>query len=401
MILEDVETIVPMRRGPAAPRGFGARVMKVTTSSGVFYTPARMLTRAEHMARSEAAISRALPPELAVDFRPLDQRGTRGLVEDSLAAERIIRSTRQFNSCTRRAALRVSVAQPPKISLQTMSAEERIRFADAQADMFLANLEAETVAYPYIGLGASDYMKFITRRSRRDGAYTTLFVLDMEMDAASLRKVLAHIQRDHLPAIVPLIHRDPDRTTVQHRVLARYMGDEKMAFAACQVPRIGYARGQAVSGLHTASARHGYDMVALEQHRPSPGERPLDLNRILFYSRSGLRIDTMRDTLARKGDGLLDEFYLNENNERDRAHIAGMLRTFDEAAADRQKFRKLAALSRVHEALNSPREFARMRDMVSNGLYGEYLSQTVVGRVAMPPPADSAQRLMTDYVAAV
>ena len=128
-----------------------------------------------------------------------------------------------------------------------------------------------------------------------------------------------------------------------------------------------------------------------------------------FYTRSCLRIDTVRDALARRGDGLAGEFHLNENNKLDRPHIAGMLRTFDEAAADRQKFRSLAALSscaraaghgavscrqkfrslaalsRVHEAPSSPREFARMRDMVSNGLYGEYLSQTVAGRAAMPP----------------
>ena len=232
MIVEDVETIVPMRSGPAAPSGFKARVMKITTSSGVFHTSARILTRTEHMARSDVPISKALPSDLAMDFRPLDQKGTRDFVKDSRAAVNIIRSTRQFNSCTRRAALRVSVLQPPKASLQKMSAEQRIRFADAQADMFRANLDAETVAYPYIGLGASEYIKFITRRSRRDESCTTLFTLDMEMDPSSLNKVLGHLQRDHRPAIVLLHHRDPDRTTAQHRILARYARDEKMAFAA-------------------------------------------------------------------------------------------------------------------------------------------------------------------------
>ena len=65
-----------------------------------------------------------------------------------------------------------------------------------------------------------------------------------------------------------------------------------------------------------------------------------------------------------------------------------MLGALDEAAHDRRKFSKLAALAKVHEALNSPREFARMRDMASSGLLGEYLSQTAVGRADMPPPAD-------------
>lgn len=62
-----------------------------------------------------------------------------------------------------------------------------------------------------------------------------------------------------------------------------------------------------------------------------------------------------------------------------------MLDGLDEAAADPRRFRKLVCLARVHEALNSPREFARMRDMISGRLFGEYLSQTVVGHAHMPP----------------
>ena len=311
----------------------------------------------------------------------------------------VIRSTRQFNSCTRRAALRVSVLQPPKAWLQATSAEDRVRFADARHDIFRENLDAEAVVCPYIGLGASEYTRFIARRSRRDESCTTLFTLDMEMDKFSLNKVLGHLQRDHRPCIVLLHHKDPDRTTAQRRILAGYARDEKMAFVACQVPRVGHVRRRAVSNLHTVAVRHGYDMVALEQHRPGggPGERPVDLDKTLFYSRSGLRIDALRDALAQRGGGLVDEFYLNENNGRDRAHIARTLDAFDEAAADRRWFRKLVALAKVHEALNSPREFARMRDMALNGLLGEYLSQTAVGRVGMPPPADPLQTLMTDY----
>ena len=74
-----------------------------------------------------------------------------------------------------------------------------------------------------------------------------------------------------------------------------------------------------------------------------------------------------------------------------------MLETFEEAATDARKFRRLAALARVHEAFNSPPEFA-MRDMASSRLLGEYLSQAVVGRARMPPPEDG-QTLMTDYPA--
>lgn len=294
----------------------------------------------------------------------------------------------------------MSVAQPPKVSLKAMSAEEKMRLADAQAELFRTSLSAETVAYPYIGLGASDYARFITSRSRRDESHTTLFTLSTEMDPPALGKVLAHLQRDHRPAIVLLVHGNPGKTAVQHRILARYTRDEKMAFLACQVPRIDRDGDPAVSNLHTASARHGYDMVAPKQYLPAPGERPLDLDRIKFYSRDGLRMDTVRDALRQRGASLVDEFHLNENNERDRGYIAGMLNTLDRAAADRDRFRRLEALSRVHEALNSPLEFARMRDMVSSGLLGEYMSQTAVGRAGMPPLGDAAQTLLTDYVAA-
>ena len=92
-----------------------------------------------------------------------------------------------------------------------------------------------------------------------------------------------------------------------------------------------------MSSLRTAAALHGCDMAALKQRPPSPGARALDLDRITFYSRSGLCIGTARDALAQRGAGLADEFYLNRNNERDRRHIAGMLETFEDAAADGRK----------------------------------------------------------------
>ena len=64
-----------------------------------------------------------------------------------------------------------------------------------------------------------------------------------------------------------------------------------------------------------------------------------------------------------------------------------MLETFEGAATDSRKFRRLAALAKVHEALNSPLGLA-MRDMASSRPLGEYLSQTAVGRARMPPPED-------------
>ena len=66
----------------------------------------------------------------------------------------------------------------------------------------------------------------------------------------------------------------------------------------------------------------------------------------------------MWDTIAQRGAGLVG-LPSNRGNERDRRHIARMLETFEEAATDSRKFRRLAALAKVHEALNSPLESLR------------------------------------------
>ena len=142
-------------------------------------------------------------------------------------------------------------------------------------------------------------------------------------------------------------------------------------------------------------------MVALEQRPPSPRASALDLNRIMLYSRSGLRIGTVRGALAQRGACLADEFRPNRSNGRDRRRIAHVLETLgDAAAADGCELYRPAALARVHEAINSTRESARMRDMISSRLPGGCLSQAAAGRARMPPPEYSAQALMTDCPAA-
>lgn len=59
-----------------------------------------------------------------------------------------------------------------------------------------------------------------------------------------------------------------------------------------------------MSRLRTAAALRGHDTAALEQRPPYPGARTLDLDRITFYSRGGLRIGTARGALAQgRGTG--------------------------------------------------------------------------------------------------
>ena len=96
MILEDVGMVARSRGDPDAPPGFGARIMRITTDAGSFETPARILSASEHRARSEVSISKALPHDLAIDFRPLRTGDAAGLVNDSRVADRLIRTARQF-----------------------------------------------------------------------------------------------------------------------------------------------------------------------------------------------------------------------------------------------------------------------------------------------------------------
>ena len=159
--------------------------------------------------------------------------------------------------------------------------------------------------------------------------------------------------------------------------------------------RTGYAPSQAVSSLRTAAALRGRDMAALEQRSPSPCARSLYLDRITSCSRGGLRIDTVRDALAQRGAGLADEFRPNCNNGLDRRHIAHVLETFEDAAADGQvpQARRPGQGARGDQrpagvcahAGHDPEPAAR-----------RVLSQAVAGRARMPPPSEyPAQALMT------
>lgn len=399
MILEDVRMVAKRRGDPAAPPGFRARIMRITTDAGSVETPARLLSASEHKARSEVSVSRALPAEAAMDFRPLNRNDARDFSTDARVARRLITMTRQFESYTRRAVLRMTVFQPPIAALSDMDPEERIRFADEQADMLEKSLNAGIVTYPHLGLDTGRYLRFIDERHRRNPACTTVFVLDMRMKPESLARILERIEARNEPAIVPLIHRGLDKTVPQHRILANHFDSPRLAFVGCQVPRTVDLGGQAVSGPHDAVMRLGYDMAVLEQHRP-PGAaaQKLDLGKIMFYSRDTLQLASIRDTLARKGAGLVDEFGLNENNRRDRAHIKEMLGGFEGAAIHKKKFRQLYCLARMHEALNSPPEFARMRDMIMYDRLGEYLSATPLPRMAAARvPLRAAQTVLPDF----
>ena len=397
MVLEDVAVEAMHVGGPMSPPGLRARAMSIVTSAGRVRTPARIISRSEHVARSKAAVSRALPHELAMDFRMLPLGDVAGLAGESAVARRLVRSARQFQSYTKRAALSMSVYQPDQSALADLSAADKVEFADAQAEFLQKNLGAELLTYPYLGLPASEYVRFIAERQRRNESCTTLFVLDMAMPPDALEKVVEYMAGTRQPAILPLIYRDPSSTIPQHMVVSRCFDSPRMATIACHVPRV--LPGTRTSGLHAAYARSGYDMVVLQQNR-GHGARRLDLDKIRFFSRRTLEIDPVRHVLMDRGRRLVDEFYLNGFNGPDRLHIAGMLGGLEGAAPDREGLARLFYLARMHEALNSPREFELMRDMILEGRIGEYASRVSALGAASGSAEPTRQAMLDDFLPA-
>lgn len=392
MVLEDMAVEAVDVGGPQSPPGLRARAMTILTSAGRIRTPARIIARSEHVARSKAAVSRALPHQLAMDFRMLPLADVAGLAERSAVARRLAGLARQFQSYTRRAALSMSVYQPEPSALAALSAAKRIEFADAQAEFLQRHLGAEFLTYPYLDLPASDYVRFIAERQRRNESCTTLFVLDMAMPAGALERIIDYMDRARRPTLLPLIYRDPSSTVPQHIAISKCFDSPRMATIACQVPRV--LPGTRTSGLHAAHVRSGYDMAVLQQSR-GYGTPRLDLDKIRFFSRKTLEIDPVKTVLMDRGRKLVDEFYLGDFNGPDRRHIAEMLGDLERAAANRQRFVRLFYLARMHEALNSPREFELVRGMILEGRIAEYASRAS-SLYASPGHADATRQMRID-----
>lgn len=382
MILEDVD-LADSYYDDRRLAGSATRSMRITTDAGSLATPARMVSRSEHLSRSAIPLSRELPPELAVDFKVLADRDVGGLTADGNVAERLNRRTRQFHSITEGAVLRMSMFQPTQRTLDRLSAPAKIRFADAQAEYLQDGLGCGIVTYPYLDLAAGDYLQFIGERHTRGGDATTIFVLDMNMGRTRLERILDGLE-ERGPSIVPLIHRTSDRAIPSYDAIRGRLDRPKMAFLSCHVPREtasagGGNGGHSASGLHAACFQRGFDMVAPMQHPPFPpprrGPRPAATG-IRMFSPATWEIEALADALASRGLGIADEFRLNEHNEPDRRRIAAMLEGHREADADPRKYDQLRHLARVHEAIASSAEFDRVRAAIGDRALGEHVSRT-------------------------
>lgn len=383
MILEDVsmaDSYYDSRRPP----GTVTRSMRITTDRGSFTTPARVISRNDHTARSDIPLSRELPPALTMDFKPLVDGDVEGLTNDGRVAERLNRRTRQYHSITERALLRMSVFQPTQKTLGRLSTSAKIRFADAQAEYLQDRLGCGITTYPYLDLPANDYLQFIDDRYRRTEDATSLFVLHMRMGRDRLERILDRLGEKG-PIIVPLIHSGAAGAVPAYDAIKQRLDDQKMAFLACQVPREQAVGGHAASMLHAECFGHCFDMVAPIQRMPFPrpqGNAPAAAG-IRMFSPGTWRIEALADALASRGLGIVDELGLNEHNEPDRRLVTAMLAGHKAADADPRKYSLLRQLSRVHEAVSSSAEFERMAEAIRSRTLGDYVSRTALYRLVL------------------
>ena len=361
------------------PEGVAARSLRITTDAGSFETPARMVSYAEQAARSAIPLSRALPTELAVDFRIVRGDGPASVLAVAATGDGALEPDRRailHGDITERAVLRVSVHQPAPAALAGMSTSARVRFADAQAMLQPLDEPGGVAAYPYLGLPASEYLRFIGDRLKEGGPGSALFVLDAGMDGPTMEKILAYLGDLRGPSLVPVIHGGAGGSLRDHAAVRRHLSRQGTAFLACQVPREMTAGGQdSVSGPHAACFQQGFDMAApaqRQQMRRAHGMRGLAAAG--FFSPETWRIDALSDALASRGQRLVDEFLFGEDNGPDRRLVASVLERHAAAAAaaapggrgydgggDPAERRLLSHLARVHEAISSSAEFGRMR----------------------------------------
>ena len=307
MTIEAIEQVgsVSSNDSTCLPEGVAARSLRITTDAGSFETPARMVSYAEQAARSAIPLSRALPTELAVDFRVVRNGG--GIASVLAAAAKgggALEPDRRavlHGDITERALLRVSVHQPAPAALDGMSSSARLRFADAQAMLQPLDEPGGVAAYPYLGLPASEYLRFIGDRLKEGGPGSALFVLDAGMDGPTMEKILAYLGDLRGPSLVPVIHGGAGVSLQNHAAVRRHLSRQGTAFLACQVPREMTAGGQDnVSGPHAACFQQGFDMAApaQQQQRARRARGARGLAAAGFFSPETWRIDALSDALV-------------------------------------------------------------------------------------------------------
>jgi hypothetical protein len=373
MIIEDVRLEDLEQNIERSPYYYRARVMKITTDRGAFFTPARFTARSEYLARSGVPLSKALPLELAIDFRELDDTQVSGILENNTIAERVLRVTKQFNDITNRTILRISVFQPPATTLEKMSSEKKIEFAQMQAEYLQQRLGTNIITYPFLDLPLSEYKKLIGRAIINDNTFP-IFTLDMKKERNYLKELIDHLIKSRHHTLVILIYRNWQKSIPQHHLIGSYFRNDGVAFIAAQVER--EENENHTSNLHSVVFWGGFDMVSLMQSRGHADNHKLSLNKIRFLNPNDLRTYNIEDTLGTPERDLVQELDLPSDEVGDRTYVAKILNGYKGALSHWRKFKILYYLARTHESIVSPAIFERTRNSIKKKIVSEYIEQT-------------------------
>jgi hypothetical protein len=374
MILEDVRLRESTSNDTQSPYYYKSRIQDITTDRGRFTTPTRAIARSEYVARSMVPLSKALPTQLAIDFRELADSQLISIMNEATAAEKLLMITKQFYDITSRAIFRISIFQPSHYMLQNMSVTQRIKFADLQADFLQRRLQSGIVTFPFLNLPITDYEKFIDNHYLRTEDISTVFVLDLKKDRYYLEEIIGHVVKKEQPTIIVLIHQDWKKSIPQHNLLGQYFDNEKIAFLACQADR--EDPESHTSNLHSIAIGGGFDIVALKQVRGYSNKQDLNLGKIKFLDPRTLLINNIDYTLNDPTRHIVEEFCLPPNNYNDFEYLTKITNRYIGAKVNPKKFQILYYLARTHEAIVSPSIFGNIRKRIINKEIDDYIVDT-------------------------
>jgi hypothetical protein len=358
MILEDVK-LVDIEQNYNNSIYFRSRIVKITTDRGSFLTPKKVITRSEHIARSNIPLSKHLPLDTAMDFRLLENSSIHDILNNSKSSEKLLKLTKQFNNITNRAIFRLSIFQPPSNILSSLSKETKIKFANIQAEYFQEKLDNKIITFPFLNLEVSDYKEFINEKYKQQKDNSVIFVLDLQLEKKFLQILLEHLISKEQPLIVILIYKDWQKAIPQYDLVHSYFEKEHTAFFMVQVEREDQISH--TSNLHSLTFGGGFDLVSLMQSRGYSSNEKLDLNKVRFFDPASLSINNIENTLLNSNRKIVEEFNLPEDNYNDFFYIKKVLNGYRGALINKKKFETLYALARTHETITSYDIFEKSR----------------------------------------
>jgi len=315
-------------------------------------------------------LSKALPTELANDFKQIDVNQAKSFLEENGGLIKAIRNCRQFHQITSRAIFRTTFFQPFKTALDIMNNEQKEKFIDLQAGIQL-NLGSNLVTYPHMGYGLHDYLQYIDKYYPPTDEFSAIFTLDMGMPVNTFEAVLEHLVNKAGPKIIALIFKEWENAPLQHYAVRKYFDKENVAFMACQVDREHF--------VSNASNLHGiqfgsFDLMAMKQGTGF-AEPKIDLNKIRFISTNTLGFKNINETFSDPIRDIISEFEISPKDVNDLNLLENIRKYYIGARHHSKKFNILMYLSKFHEGITSSPEFGISQKFIKSGESLEYIKK--------------------------